>query len=182
MNEVEVVSESGKNSEMWTFRLRPPLKETGTDVTSFRIVSFSESGFSAELVGIDTDNAVVTVNFLQTGRFPVTMNIRMGLSYKATSTITDQYGAGAVEFARVEDKPFTVTAQNGETREWTLRTTYMPQLQNADFERWANLQTPLPKGIKGSPYWASANMTSPVVVEGTTQTEGAPGQGKAVQM
>ena len=84
------------------------------------------------------------------------MNIRMGLSYKATSTITDQYGAGAVEFARVEDKPFTVTAQNGETREWTLRTTYMPQLQNADFERWANLQTPLPKGIKGSPYWASA--------------------------
>lgn len=182
VNEVEVVSESGKNSEMWTFRLRPPLKETGTDVTSFRIVSFSESGFSAELVGIDTDNAVVTVNFLQTGRFPVTMNIRMGLSYKATSTITDQYGAGAVEFARVEDKPFTVTAQNGETREWTLRTTYMPQLQNADFERWANLQTPLPKGIKGSPYWASANMTSPVVVEGTTQTEGAPGQGKAVQM
>ena len=68
----------------------------------------------------------MTVNFLQTGRFPVTMNIRMGLSYKATSTITDQYGAGAVEFARVEDKPFTVTAQNGETREWTLRTTYMP--------------------------------------------------------
>ena len=83
VNEVEVVSESGKNSEMWTFRLRPPLKETGTDVTSFRIVSFSESGFNAELVGIDTDNAVVTVNFLQTARFPVTMNIRMGLSYKA---------------------------------------------------------------------------------------------------
>src|SRR5699024_9464538 len=105
-------------------------KETGTDVTSFRIVSFSESGFSAELVGIDTDNATVTVNFTQAGRFPVTMNFRMGLSYKATSTITDQYGAGTVEFSAIEDKPFTVTAQNGETRQWTLRTTYMPQLQN----------------------------------------------------
>lgn len=182
VNTVEVVSESGTNSAEWKFELRPPLKETGTDVTSFRIVSFSESGFSAELVGIDTDNATVTVNFTQAGRFPVTMNFRMGLSYKATSTITDQYGAGTVEFSAIEDKPFTVTAQNGETRQWTLRTTYMPQLQNSDFELWANMTTPLPKGIKGSPYWASANMTSPVLVENTTQTEGAPGQGKAVQM
>jgi hypothetical protein len=181
-DKVEIVSESGRNSEVWTFRLRPPLKETGTDVTSFRILSFSDPNFRAELVGIDTEKGIVTVNFDQTGRFPVKMNIRMGLSYKATCTLTDPYGSGAVEFDRVEDIPFTVTAQNGETREWRLHTTYMPQLRNADFEQWADLRTPLPKGIKGSPYWASANMTSPVVVEGTTQTTGAPGQGKAVQM
>lgn len=182
VNAVRVVSESGRNSNQWTFRVKPPVKESGTDVTSFKVVSFSDSGFAAEVTEIDNDNAVVAVNFTRTGRFPVSMNIRMGLSWKASSSITDVYGAGSVELGQVEDKTFTVTAQNGETRRWTLRTTYMPQLQNADFEAWADNRTPLPRGIKGSPYWSSANMTSPVVVEGTTQTAGAPGQGKAVQL
>lgn len=182
VNNVTVVSESGNRTQQWTFRLRPPLKETGTDVTSFKISSFSDSGFGAELTGIDNDNAVISVNFTRTGTFPVVMNIRMGLSYKAASSVTDAYGSGSFTFDKVEDKTFTVTAQNGQTRQWTLRATYMPQLQNAGFESWADLKTPLPKGVKGSPYWASANMTSPVAVEGTTQTSGAPGQGKAVQL
>lgn len=182
VNIVEVVSESGNASQEWTVMLRPPLKEVGTDVTSFNIVSFSGSGFGAELAGIDNDNAVISVNFTSVGTFPVTMNIRMGLSYKATSSITDEYGSGAIEFSAVENKTFTVTAQNGETREWTIKTSYMPQLQDYTFEQWSNSTTLLPKGIKGSPYWASANMTSPVKVEGTTQTDGAPGQGYAVQL
>lgn len=182
VNKVTVVSESGRNTAQWTFRLKPPVKESGTDVTSFKVVSFSDSGFDAEVAEIDNDNAVVAVNFTRTAAFPVSMNIRMGLSYKASSSITDLYGAGSVVFDKLEDKTFTVTAQNGETRQWTLRVTYMPQLKNADFESWADGRTPLPKGIKGSPYWASANMTSPVVVEGTTQTPGAPGCGKAVQL
>lgn len=182
VNIVEVVSESGNASQEWTFMLRPPLKEVGTDVTSFNIVSFSGSGFGAEVVGIDHDNAVISVNFTSVGTFPVAMNIRMGLSYKATCDITDEYGSGTIEFLEVGDKTFTVTAQNGETQEWTIRTSYMPQLQNYTFEQWSNSTTLLPKGINGSPYWASANMTSPVKVEGTTQTNGAPGQGYAVQL
>lgn len=181
-NVVEVVSENGENKQTWIFKLRPPLKEIGTDVTSFKIVSFSDSRFGGELVDIDKERAEIRINFTQVGAFPVTMNIRMGLSYKATSTITDASGAGKVEYSRVEDKTFTVTAQNGETRQWRIVANYLPQLQNAGMELWANYKTPLPKGVEGSPYWATANMESPVQVIGTTRTEGAPGNGNAAQL
>lgn len=182
VNTVEIVSESDTEKQTWTFRLRPPSKETGTDVTSFRIESFSDSAFGAEVTGIDTGTARINLNFTKVGSFPVTMNFRMGLSYKATSTITDAYGAGSLTFDGLTDQIFVVTAQDGTTREWTLHVTYLPQLQNYTFESWANTTTLLPTGVRGNPYWSSANMTSPVKVTGMTQTDGAPGQGKAVQL
>lgn len=182
VNIVNVVSESGKESQEWTVKLRPPLKESGTNVTSFQIVSFSDTRFAGEVIGIDADNAVIKMNFTQIGSFPVTMNIRMGVSYKAVSSITDESGYGKVDFTKIENKTFTVTAQNGEQRTWTIETDYQPQLQNSNFELWSNYYTPTPKGIKGSPYWATANMTSPVQVIGTTETESMPGQGKAAQL
>ena len=181
---VTVVSESGNASQDWVFKLRPPLKESGTDVTSFKVISFSGSGFACEVTDIDTEAAEVHLNFTKVGEFPVTMTMRMGLSYKATSDVTDASGLGTFQFAGIEDKTFTVTSQSGESRVWTLKTSYnyTPQLQNWDFELWENETTPLPKGIKGSPYWASANMTSPIAVTGTSRTDGAPGQGYAVQL
>ena len=181
-NTVEIVSESGTNRATWTFRLRPPSKEIGTDVTSFRIESFSDTAFGAEVGSIDTEGAAINLNFTKVGSFPVTMNFRMGLSYKATSSITDVYGAGTLTFNGLEDQTFVVTAQNGDQRQWTIRVTYLPQLQDYTFEQWANSTTLLPAGVRGNPYWASANMTSPVKVTGMTETEGAPGQGKAVQL
>lgn len=179
---VEVMSESGKESQNWTVKLKAPSKESGTNVTSFQILSFSDNRFAGEVVGIDTQNAVVNMNFTQIASFPVTMNLRMGISYKAVSSIADASGYGSLNFSKIENKTFTVTAQDGTQRTWTLKTDYQPQLQNANLEQWSDYYTPVPKGIQGSPYWATANMTSPVAVIGTTETESIPGQGKAAQL
>lgn len=179
---VRVVSESGTQSQNWIVKLNPPLKESGTDVTSFQILSFSDNRFGGEIVNIDNLNAAVNMNFTQVGSFPVTMNIRMGVSYKAVSSITDASGYGKIEFSRIDDKTFIVTAQDGKQRIWTLKTDYQPQLQNSNFEQWSNNYTPLPHGIEGSPYWATANLTSPIQVIGTTEIESMPGQGKAAQL
>lgn len=183
VNTVIVESEDGLSSQEWTFRLNPPQMEIGTDVTSFQITSFSSSDFAADVTAIDLDNAVIGINFNSVGAFPVTMNVRMGLSYRATCDITDESGRGALQLDGFQDKTFTVTAQNGETRRYTIRFSYMPQLRNADFEQWADNLTPLPKGVQGSPYWCSANMkVLSVNVANTTRIDGAPGQGYAAQL
>ena len=69
-NTVEIVSESGTNRATWTFRLRPPSKEIGTDVTSFRIESFSDTAFGAEVGSIDTEGAGHQPEFHQGGQLP----------------------------------------------------------------------------------------------------------------
>lgn len=181
-NVVEVVSESGARSERWTFRLAAPVQSSMADVTSFTVLSFSDSGFSADACTVDAGTATVNVNLASTGRYPVTMKFRMGLSEGAASSITDRYGSGEMELSSMAEVPFIVTAEDGTVREWTLRPTYTPQLRNWNFESWLDNSTPLPAGVSGNPYWASANMSAPVVVEGTTRCEGAAGEGYAVQL
>ena len=165
---VTVEAENGATSE-WTVKLNVPERLAGADVIDFGVTGFSSTAFGLQSTEIDDENGILNIYLSKMGTFPASANYSMTLSSRATADVPLR---GAFTFAnRYATPSFTVTAQDGSTREWKARLVYLPQLTNWNLDSWADDNTPVS--------WASANN---IAVKGTSKTAGAAGQGSAAQL
>ena len=171
---VTVLAEDGTTSQDYTVKLVPPVNTTEPNVTSFSVTSSSPSQFGLFNVNINTDLGEIVLLPNDVGSCPLTINYKMDIARKATSTLPL---SGSLVFNNLaEQKKFTVTSVDNSTKEWTIRIVCTHQLKNWTLENWSG-NDPLPKGTNSAPYWATANTTGIVTMTGTTKATGFTGSG-----
>ena len=161
---ITITAEDGTVSN-WTVRLQPPPREVRADVLTFQVTSISQGAQLARVTKQDKTGAIRLLLNAATV-FPLEITYVMTLSPKATASIPLR-GTFTVNSYR-DLLSFTVTAQDGSTRNWNARLVYEPQLTNWTLDEWKSSE---PVG------WATANQAATGT---TTQTAG--NQGSAVQL
>lgn len=171
VGEVVVKAEDGTESK-WTVVLIQPEKAEAANVVTFSIDSYSSPVFETGSIAIDPEEGEILITLDQSGSCPATINYSMGLSRKATASVSLK---GSFNFDNLNSVPkFTVTSSGGNTKEWSVKIApHTPQLKNWDLEQWmSDDKTLLPAGKKKAPYWSSANNS---FVTGTTKSAGKNG-------
>ena len=174
-NTVTVTAEDGTSAKDYTVKLVVPEKSLLADITSFAITSYYSSVYSTERIAISTDESTgeVVISLNKSGSCPVTIGYAMTVSRKASANIAL---SGTLKFTNLTQvHTFRVTSMSGNYKEWKIRfDTHTPQLDNWNLNSWSDANTPTPAGVKGSPYWTTANN---MFVSGTTRENGVSGYG-----
>ncbi|MDL2320442.1 PCMD domain-containing protein [Alistipes sp. OttesenSCG-928-B03] len=189
---VRVLAEDAETWQEYTVGLIIPEKEPDPEpepdmeanVARFTVSSPVPSSFSVvnSTATINTEKGEIEFALSKGGSCPLTVNYSMTMDRDVAGQ--DMELSGQLVFKNLtEKKTFTATAKDGNTKQWTIKITpFMPQLQNADMENWADSKTPSPAGSSSTPYWATPNMKILGITIDPTSRGTGKGGGYAAQL
>jgi len=163
---ITITAEDGTESD-WTVRLQVPPREARADVLNFQITSMT--GAQLAQITRNDETGAIRVWLGASATFPVEITYVMTVSPRATASIPLR---GTLTFNSYQElSSFIVTAQDGSSRNWSVRLVHEPQLPNWNLDAWTNATTPVS--------WATANN---IATSGTTRVAGNPASGFAAQL
>ena len=162
-----VVAEDGTTSKTWKLKVVDcvPPSLAGAEVAGFSITSSNPSSVIVGGVDIDSETATININLSSIGSFSNGYNVSYNMTISDGASLTNALLRGTFTFANImSENSFIVEAENGETKEWTVKLSYLPQLTNWNFNAWSG---------NNATGWANANNS---FTTGTTRTSGASGE------
>lgn len=166
VNTVRVLAEDGTTTRDYQVKLNPAASTVEPNVRNFTVKGFSSAGFSLTSAQVDTEAAEIVLTLAAGGSCPVDVNYTLEMNRDVTASIPL---TGKLRFTNLnQQQTFTATA-GGRQKKWTVRIKeLLPQLTNWQLDDWKDANTPNPAGVKGNPYWATANNS---IVKGTSRIE-----------
>lgn len=162
-----VLAEDGLTSKVYKIKAvnyEPPSLQ-GAEVAAFSVSSFSPAGFTASDVDVDMGNATVIINLSSIGSFSNGCTVNYSLVASEGASVSGLSFRGSTTFETLQSTiPFSITADDGEVKEWTLKLSYLPQFANWNLNTWSG---------NVASGWANANNS---FTTGTTRGSGRSGQ------
>ena|GEM_PF-2025425 len=156
---ITIMAEDG-TINYWTVNLQPPPRSTEASILTFEVNPMQHFGSPSVTINEERSEIRVWLN-TPTTMHPVVVapNIVYTMTISEWANTSVQLN-GTLNFSSFRQRhSFTITAEDGSTREWTVRLIYEPQLQNWNQDATWIQTGNLLNNSTHPPGWATANVS-----------------------